>query len=163
MKRIYLIVAMFAILGTAFAQSPRKQANGKIDGVAVDVDYGSPSVKGRKIWGGLEPYDKVWRAGANEATTVTFSKAVKINGKDLAAGQYAFFIIPRESGKWTVIFNTEAKQWGAFKHDKSKDALRVDVEPEWSDDVQESLMYSVDGTLNFAWEKARLGLKVKGA
>lgn len=163
MKNIYLIVAMFVLAGSVFAQSPRKQANGKIAGVTIDVDYGSPSVKGRKIWGGLEPYDKVWRAGANEATTVTFSKAVKINGNALDAGKYAFFIIPRENGKWTVIFNSEPNQWGAFKHDKSKDALRVDVDPVWADDTQEALMYSVDKTLNFAWEKARLSLEVSGA
>jgi len=162
MKKTYLLFALLICVGSVFAQSPRKKANGVIGGVVIAVDYGSPSVKGRVVWGGLEPYDKVWRAGANEATTVEFSKNVSINGKSLDAGKYGFFIIPREKGKWTVIFNKTSEQWGAFSYDSSFDALRVDVVPEWSDKVQETLVYSVDKTLNFGWEKARISLKVKG-
>jgi len=161
MKKIYLVMALLIGATIAFAQSPRKQASGDVDGVNIAVDYGSPSVKGRTVWGGLEPYDKVWRAGANECTTIEFSKNVSINGKALEAGKYGFFIIPKENGKWTAIFNKNAEQWGAFDYDEKLDALRIDVAPDWSDDVQETLMYSVDKNLNFAWEKARISLDVK--
>ena len=142
--------------------SPRKQASGEVDGVSVAVDYGSPSVKGRAIWGGLESYGKVWRAGANEATSVEFGGNVTVNGEALPAGKYAFFIIPNEDEDWVVIFNKVWEQWGAFRYDDSQDALRVDVSPEWAEDVQESLMYDVtDSGIGFAWEKARINLEVK--
>ncbi len=86
-------------------ESPRKSAKGTIGSTSIEIDYGSPSVKGRKIWGGLEKYDAVWRAGANENTTVSFDKDVKVAGESLAAGKYGFFIIPKESGDWIVIFS----------------------------------------------------------
>ncbi len=161
MKKFYLLLALTIGASTVFAQSPRKKANGEIGGISIAVDYGSPSVKGRTIWGGLEKYDAVWRAGANGCTTVEFSKEASINGESIEAGKYGFFIIPKEEGKWTVIFNKVSDQWGAFDYDESKDALRIDVEPEWSEEVQETLMYSVDETLNFGWEKARISLEVK--
>ena len=147
--------------------SPRKQASGNIDGVAVNVDYGSPAVKDREIWGGLEAYGKVWRAGANETTSMEFDKDVTINGESLPAGKYGFYLIPNEEGAWVAIFNEEWSReehdsWGAYNYKQDKDVLRVDVEPTWADDVQERLMYSVgDGSVNFAWEKARVSLEVK--
>ena len=76
-----------------------RHATGSINAVNVTVDYGSPSVKGRTVWGGLEKYDKVWRAGANENTTVTFDNDVTIGGKSLKAGKYGFFIIPKKDGE----------------------------------------------------------------
>ncbi|MEM6697247.1 MAG: DUF2911 domain-containing protein, partial [Bacteroidota bacterium] len=81
--------------------SPRKEMTATIGEAEVTINYGSPSVRGRTIWGDLEPYDEVWRTGANKATTISFSKDVKVQGKDLAAGTYALFTIPRE-GDWTV-------------------------------------------------------------
>lgn len=141
-------------------ESPRQKATGEIDGVSITVDYGSPYVKGRTIWGGLEKYGEVWRAGANEATSVEFSKDVAINGKELAAGKYAIFIIPNEKEEWVVIFNKGWDAWGT-EYSEDKDVLRISVKPEWSDEVTESLTYSVDKTLNFAWEKAGINLKVK--
>jgi len=161
MKKIYLLMALLIGATVVFAQSPSKQAKGKIGEVDIAIAYSAPSVKGRTIWGGLEPYDKVWRAGANACTTVEFSKKVTIEGKSLDAGKYGFFIIPKEKGKWTVIFNKVNDQWGAFDYDQKQDALRVDVSPTWSDDVQETLSYSVDDKLNFGWEKARLSLEIK--
>ena len=109
---------------------PSKNAEsvGMIGDTKVRVTYGAPSVKGRDIFGKLEPYGKVWRAGANEATTVSFSSDVKVNGADLAAGTYSYFLIPAEEGAWTVIFNKEPAQWGAYDYDKGKDALRVMAE-----------------------------------
>src|SRR5688572_7179005 len=92
--------------------SQRKSKNGKaegtIGGVKVAVEYGRPSVAGRKIWGDLVPYGQIWRAGADEATTIAFDKDVRIEDKTLAAGRYALFLIPSE-GDWTVVFNSVDK------------------------------------------------------
>ena len=80
-------------------KSPRMDATGLIGGVKVDVNYGSPYVKERKIWGELVPYDKMWRAGANETTAVTFASDVTVNGSDIKAGTYGMFVIPAEEGE----------------------------------------------------------------
>ena len=105
----------------------------------VRIDYSRPGVKGRQIWGGLVPYDKVWRAGANEATTISFSTDVIVNGKTLKAGKYGFFTIPTKD-KWTIIFNKIADQWGAFEYNEAEDVLRIDVTPE-KGNMQEWLAY----------------------
>lgn len=142
--------------------SPAATATGKIGAADVTVNYSSPGVKGRKIFGGLETYGKVWRAGANEATTVEFSKAVTVEGKPLPAGKYAFFVIPMETGQWTVIFNKEPKQWGAFKYDEKQDALRVMVTPRKTAAVTERLAYEVTPTgLVLRWENVELPVAIK--
>jgi hypothetical protein len=142
--------------------SPAATATGKIGAANVTVNYSSPGVKGRKIFGGLEQYGKVWRAGANEATTVEFSKAVMVEGKALPAGKYGFFVIPAESGPWTVIFNKEPKQWGAFKYEEKKDALRVMVTPRKTAAVTERLVYEVKPTgLVLRWENVELPVNIK--
>ena len=95
----------------------------------ITIKYSRPGVKGRQIWGQLVPYDQVWRTGANEATTISFSDDVTINGQKLAKGTYALFTIPHKD-QWDVVFNSQAEQWGAFTHDKSKDVLTVTAKPE---------------------------------
>ena len=123
----------------------------------VAITYHRPSVKGRKIWGELVPYDQVWRAGANEATTISFSEDVTVEGRSLPAGTYAFFAIPGKQ-EWTLVFNREAKQWGAFSYKEAQDALRVKVTPK-AVPAEEWLSYRFrDLTLNsatvvLAWEK----------
>lgn len=163
MKNINLLLALFFVISTSCAQkSPRKDVKGSVNGTQITIDYGAPSVKGRKIWGGLEKYGQVWRAGANENTTISFDKDVKINGKPLAAGKYGFFIIPNESGDWVAIFNKKNDAWGSYSYSEAEDALRVMVKPEFGDDVQEQLMYGVDNSgIVFAWDKARLHLSVE--
>ena len=142
--------------------SPAATATGKIGTTDVTVNYSSPGVKGRKIFGGLEQYGKVWRAGANEATTVEFSKAVMVEGKALPAGKYGFFVIPAESGQWTAIFNKEPKQWGAFKYDEKLDALRVMVTPRKTAAVTERLAYEVTPTgLVLRWENVEVPVAIK--
>ncbi len=91
--------------------SPPAQVSKKTSNATVTINYGQPSVKGRKIFGSLEPYGKVWRAGANEATTFEVDKDVKIEGQSLPAGKYGFFAIPDEK-EWTIIFNKVPNQWG---------------------------------------------------
>lgn len=140
--------------------SPAATATGKIGATDVTVNYSSPGVKGRKIFGGLETYGKVWRAGANEATTVEFSKAVMVEGKALPAGKYGFFVIPAE-GAWTVIFNKVSNQWGAFKYDEKQDALRVMVTPR-KVALVERLVYEVAPTgLVLRWENVELPVSIK--
>jgi hypothetical protein len=136
------------------------------DGIKITINYGAPSVKGREIWGPLVEFDKVWRTGANEATTIEVSKDVLIDGKKLPAGKYALFtIISKEGNDVTVIINKEANQWGAFKYKESEDALRFKVKSTKASDVQETMKFDVSkaGKVDFAWEKLRFSFTVKGA
>lgn len=94
----------------------------------VSVVYQRPNMKGRTIFGDLVPYDQIWRTGANNATNITFQSDVKIEGQDLEAGTYALFTIPGKE-EWTIIFNKNAKQWGAYTYDKADDVLRVKIKP----------------------------------
>ncbi|HEY3054611.1 MAG TPA: DUF2911 domain-containing protein [Thermoanaerobaculia bacterium] len=107
----------------------------------MTITYSRPGVKGRQIWGALVPYDKVWRTGANEATTIAFSDDVQINGQPLPKGTYSLASIPGKDS-WTLIFNKAADMWGAFTYDQSKDALRVTAKPEKAD-FRESFTFEV--------------------
>ncbi|TWR26429.1 DUF2911 domain-containing protein [Mucilaginibacter pallidiroseus] len=145
-KKALLLVVAVLFSAAAFAQkpipSPRDSVSGVIKGATITINYGSPSVKGRKVFGELEKYGKVWRAGANEATVFTTSKDIMVEGKALPAGSYGLFAIPTE-GKWTIIFNKVAKQWGAYKYEESQDALRVMVTPKKAS-KSERLVYKID-------------------
>lgn len=142
--------------------SPAATASGQLGATNVLVNYSSPAVKGRTIWGGLEPYGKVWRAGANEATTVEFSTPVTVEGKPLPAGKYGFFVIPTEK-QWTVIFNKVPNQWGAFKYDEKQDALRVTVTPRKTSTLAERLVYEVTPKgLVLRWEHLEVPVMVNG-
>ena len=141
----------FAQNSNAQKASPPATATGKVAGTNVTVNYSSPAVKGREIWGGLVPYGKVWRSGANEATTVTFDRDVMVEGKALPAGTYSFYTIPGEK-EWTVIFNKTAKQWGT-QYDETQDALRVTTKPRKSATMNERLAYDItDKGLLLRWE-----------
>lgn len=94
----------------------------------ITLTYARPNVKGRKIFGGLEPYGTVWRTGANYATTIKFTEDVAIEGKTVAAGEYGLFTIPGQT-EWTIILNKNAKQWGAYTYKETDDVLRVKVKP----------------------------------
>lgn len=163
-------LAFFMMLGTSvFSQSkedrpsPPKTEMGEVNGNKVVVDYSSPGVKGRKIWGGLVPYDEVWRTGANEATTILFEEDVKVNGKELEKGKYSLFTIPGEN-KWTFIFNSVWDQWGAFNYDESKDALRVEAEPSKTGEMKERMEFEIDsktGKVNLLWENLKVGFTVE--
>jgi hypothetical protein len=132
----------------------------------VNVSYSRPGVKNRKIWGELVPYNKVWRAGADEATKITFSTDVIIEGKKLPAGSYGFFAIPGEN-EWTLIFNKVSDQWGAFTYNESEDALRIKVKPV-SNSNHDWLLYSftdmtsTTAQLNLIWEKLKVSFKIEG-
>src|SRR3979490_1734438 len=113
--------------------SPPATTSSKIAGATITIDYSSPSVKGRQIWGALVPYGKAWRAGANEATLFLTDKDIKVEGKSLPAGNDSLFGIPGEK-EWSIILNSETGQWGIKRggdanRDPAKDVLTVIVKP----------------------------------
>jgi hypothetical protein len=136
------------------------------DGVTITINYSAPNVKGREVWGPLVEFDKVWRTGANEATTFEVNKDVTVDGHKLSKGKYALFtIFPKDGNEVTVIINKEANQWGAFKYKESEDAVRFKVKSTKVAEVQEALKFDVEksGKVNFAWEKLRFSFLVKAA
>ncbi len=146
--------------------SPPATATGKVMGATITINYSSPAVKGRKIWGGLVPYDKVWRAGANEATLFETDKDIKVEGKSLPAGKYSLYAIPGEK-EWVFIFNSKTGQWGinmdgSTTEVPANDVLRVTVKPEKSPIFNELMKYVVDKN-GFAleWENLKVPVSVK--
>lgn len=129
----------------AEASSPRKELRGTVAGVPVKVNYGSPAVKGRTIWGDLVAYDQVWRTGANAATTIEFEGDVTIEGQPLLPGKYALFTIPGAT-TWQVIFNKVSDQWGAGSYDEAQNALVVTVTPQPRTELIENLEFTVEGS-----------------
>jgi len=128
-----LSLSVMASMALAQPASPPATATGKVKDATITINYSSPSVKGRQIWGGLVPYDKVWRVGANSATTFETDKDIKVERKNLAAGKYTLYAIPGEK-KWTIIINSQTGQWGITRagettEDPAKDVLRVTVKP----------------------------------
>ena len=112
--------------------------------------------------GWLEAYDKVWRAGANEATTFETDKDLTVEGKALPAGKYSFFLIPKEGRTWTAIFNKEPTQWGAYKYEEAKDALRVEVKTKALKATQERLVYKITKSgFSLDWDKISVPVLVK--
>src|SRR5437868_3377674 len=130
----------------------------------ITINYHRPLVKGRKVWGGLVPYGQVWRAGANENTTIEFTDPVSVEGKPLARGIYGLHMLPTEN-EWTIIFSKTATAWGSFTYNQAEDALRVTVKPRPAE-MKESLAYEVDdvtptsAVFTLRWEKLAVPFKV---
>lgn len=163
---VLLTSFVFAQGDKASRPSPPASANGKIGKANVTISYSSPSVKDRKIWGELVPYDQVWRAGANEATIFETDSELKIEGKTLSAGKYSLFAIPGER-EWTIILNSETGQWGVKRGgvanlDRANDVLSVSVQPKKSQSFNEKLAYEVgkDGFV-LKWENLEVPVSVK--
>ncbi|PAW93264.1 hypothetical protein CKK33_07030 [Mucilaginibacter sp. MD40] len=160
-----LCVVAMLFSAFAFAQdkpvaSPRDSVSAKVNGATITINYGSPSVKGRSIYGALVPYGQVWRAGANEATVFTTDKDIMVEGKKLPAGTYGLFTIPTAT-TWTIIFNKVAKQWGAYKYDEAQDALRVMVKPVKAP-MSERLVYKIYGKgFSLNWDKLSVPVRIK--
>lgn len=153
---------LFAVVTSCTAQAP-KSPRITAEGKGVKVSYGQPSKRDRVIFGKLVPYGQVWRTGANEATEITFDKDMTFGGKPVKAGTYSLFTIPGEK-EWTIILNSELKQWGSFNYDKikDKDVLQVKV-PTMKVPMTEKLTMSFDGSnnLTIAWEETGVKVGVK--
>jgi hypothetical protein len=145
--------------------SPRANVGQTVGVTNIEINYHRPGVNKRKIFGGLVSYGAVWRAGANENTTISFSTPVTIEGQPLAAGTYGLFMIPTAS-TWTIAFSKFDEAWGAYSYDPSEDALRVTVTPQTMNDSQERLAYTFDDLTNnsvvaaLRWEKLRVPFKI---
>jgi len=140
--------------------SPARTTDGKVGDANIRIAYSSPAIKGRQVWGGLVPYDKVWRAGANEATIFETDKDIKVEGKELKAGKYSLFAIPTK-GEWTMIFNKQTGQWGT-QYDEAQDEIRVKVTPRKSDKMNERLSYEVkDNKVIMYWEQMQIPMSIK--
>jgi len=131
----------------------------------IKIDYHRPGVKGRQIWGVLVPYNQVWRAGANQNTTISFSNEVIIAGQNVPAGIYGLHMIPTE-GDWTIILSRDYRAWGSFFYNEGNDLMRFTVKPQASD-FQEWLMYSFDEvtpnstTASLNWDKLKVPFKIE--
>lgn len=147
--------------------SPPAQAVFNLNGNDMVINYSSPAVKGREIWGALVPFDKVWRTGANENTTISFSKPVLIEGKKLPAGTYGLHSIPSKN-EWIIIFSNDSKEWGSFSYKQEHDALRITVKPQ-ANEFQERLIFTIEKANNdkakiaVAWEKLRIAFTIQNA
>ncbi len=131
MKKV-LFTAFLAVSVAAYSQftlpvaSPRQKVEQQFSISKISVDYGRPGVKGRKIFGELVPYGKVWRVGANSSTKITFEQSVNFGGKTVAAGTYGLFVIPNEK-EWKVILNKDSQQWGAYEFNEKFNVLEITV------------------------------------
>ena len=143
-------------------KSPPATANGTIGAATISISYSQPSVRGREVFGGLVPYEKIWRTGANEATTLETDKEIGVNGEVLPAGKYALFTIPGEK-EWTIIFNSETEQWGAYNYDESKDVLRVKAKA-GANEATEKMTFTIDeekGMIFLDWAETRVAMRIK--
>jgi len=145
-------------------QSQGAQISQRIGITDITIHYHRPLVNDRKVWDALVPYGKVWRAGANENTTITFSDPVQVEGKPLDKGTYGLHMIPN-ADEWTIIFSKNSTSWGSFTYDEKEDALRVTVKPKTAD-MHNALTYDFDqlqkdsAVVELEWEKVAVPFKV---
>ena len=178
-KVLGVVVALGCLAGTSSAQFkngsqptelniPRVSQRGtvmqRIGLTDITISYHRPAVGGREIWGKIVPYGKVWRAGANENSTITLADDVSVEGKALAAGTYGLHMIP-DKDQWTIIFSKNSTSWGSFSYDEKEDALRVNVKPH-ADEQFEFLTYTFDdvkpdsAVATMRWEKLAVPFQI---
>lgn len=169
--KLLSLVIMFFALGAVDAQdsedkskrpSPPMTSTATVNGGEITIDYSSPAVKGRTIFGDLVPYGKIWRLGANEATTITFQKDVTIGEDEIEAGKYAMFAIPNEMD-WTIVFNSVWDQWGTYNHDASKDVATIDVDAKKAEENVERFTIEIDksGKVNISWATTMVSFDIE--
>lgn len=171
MKKL-LFTALLAISVSAYSQftlpvaSPRQKVEQQFSMSKITVDYGRPGVKGRKIFGELVPFGKVWRVGANGSTKITFEQSVNFGGKSIAAGTYGLFVIPSEK-EWKVILNKDAQQWGAYSFDEKLNVLEVTAPVQRLAEKQEFFEITINPVddnsvdLVMKWDATKLVIPVK--
>jgi tetratricopeptide (TPR) repeat protein len=175
-KLRFALVSGYAVLlaaATCFAQSvqlnlprdsQRASVSQRIGITDITINYHRPLVKGRPIFGKLVPYGQVWRAGANENTTITFTDPVSIEGQAIDKGTYGLHMIPNQD-RWVVIFSKTNTAWGSFTYKESEDALRINVKPQ-ATELREALVYEIDqpaensAVITMNWEKVAIPFKV---
>tara|TARA_B100000945_G_scaffold285758_1_gene256270 strand:- start:408 stop:911 length:504 start_codon:yes stop_codon:yes gene_type:complete len=155
-----LILLIFSC-GSKQKPSPPVTLEDNVGNTSIVIKYNSPRVRERSIWGDLVPYDKVWRTGANEATTIKTSEDIIIYDSLLEKGEYSFFTIPGKDN-WTIIFNNISKQWGSYDYDSNQDVLRLKVVPFQSNKFFENMTFSIeDNRIIFNWENLSFSLKIE--
>ena len=173
MKKI-LFTALLSWSFLGFSQynvpiaSPRQKVEQQFSMTKISVDYSRPGVKGRKVFGELVPYGKVWRAGANSATKITFEQNVNFGGKDVMAGTYGLFVVPMEK-EWKVILNKDANQWGAYTYDEKLNIAEVMVPVQKLGENQEWFEVAVNpmdihsAEIIIKWDMTKVVIPVKEA
>ncbi|KEY19839.1 DUF2911 domain-containing protein [Kaistella antarctica] len=173
MKKI-LFTALLSWSFLGFSQynvpiaSPRQKVEQQFSMTKISVDYSRPGVKGRKVFGELVPYGKVWRAGANSATKITFEQNVNFGGKDVMAGTYGLFVVPMEK-EWKVILNKDANQWGAYTYDEKLNIAEVMVPVQKLGEKQEWFEVAVNpmdihsAEIIIKWDMTKVVIPVKEA
>ena len=163
---LFFVISITAQQNLTTPQASQKASVSQRIGLTdIEVEYHRPVVNNRVVWGGIVPYDQVWRAGANENTTISFSTDVTVENKKVAAGTYGLHMIPTNTA-WTIIFSKDNAAWGSFFYNEKNDALRFTVNP-ITNDFQEWLSYSFDQlsanstTLNLKWEKLSIPIKIE--
>ena len=173
MKKLFTLTALFLFAASAiFAQGNAKKGNytGKggtahevVKGNNITISYGRPMKKGREIFGGLVPYGQVWRAGADEATEITFDKGCVVDGHQVSAGTYTLFTIPGEK-EWTIILNKELGQWGAYGYDKVKDknVMQEQVPISTNNKMVEQFTSTIkENNIVMEWDKTKVEIPIK--
>lgn len=169
MKKTFLFAFIMAFIGlnvhaqqdkSKRASPPAEVSETTASGVTITINYSQPSVKGRTIGKEIAPYGKVWRTGANEATTFEVDKDVTVEGKALKAGKYGLYSIPGEN-EWVIIFNKKWKQWGT-QYSEADDALRVSVKPKKSSTSTEKMTFTISkkGIVSLNWGKTQVQFTV---
>ena len=173
MKQVVTLAVGLGLLACAFAAqaqtpraSPHDTVKAMLNGKAVTIEYGRPSLKGRGFGTELAPYGKVWRTGADEATTLVCEGDLMVGSLHVPAGSYTLFTIP-EAGEWTLVVNKVAKQWGAFKYDEKMDLGRVKMKVAKTAAPVEQFTIALDakgamGTLKMSWASVEASVAVMG-
>lgn len=172
-KSLFLLLGTLIVCSMLFAQqnkaplSPPAHAQCKFaDGKTITVDYASPRMRNRKIFGGLVPYGEVWRTGANDATTFVPTADVNVGGKDVPAGKYTIFTVP-EQGKWTLIINKHTGEWGIPYKYESEELARVPMQVSKTSSPVEDFTISFDQngnscTMRMSWENTQASIQISG-
>lgn len=158
-----LAVKQISATDTLKKSIPREE-HVKIGNAHIRINYYSPAVRGRIIWGGLVPYEEVWVTGAHNATSFEISRNFVINDKEIPAGKYAIFTIPGKE-KWTIILNKNWDQHLTDEYAEKEDLIRIDVIPQYLSDIQERLNYTIisensdSAIVSIRWEKVKVALQ----
>ena len=164
MKKTAAIIAALALGALSLSgqerKSPHEVVTASVGEAKIEINYGRPYAKGRKIVGGLVPFGEVWRTGADEATTLSTPVDLKVGDLDVPAGDYSLFTLPSADG-WQLIVNKTAKQWGAFSYDAKMDLGRTAMTVGKTDGKVEQFTIAVaDGKIVMSWETTEVSVPV---